>query len=134
MPKPRKPTSQLSELTLKRNTGRYADRANEPKPTNILGPPPKHLAPTQKKLWKELVKRIPDGVLYDCDTYIVELTVRLIEKMRTGTLMTSEVSQYRGCLASLGLTPADRSRVSVSEPQTDDEPFSEPSAADDGEI
>ena len=35
--------------------------------------------------------------------------------MRNGTMMTSEFSQYRGCLASLGLTPADRSRVSVPE-------------------
>ena len=119
MPKPRKPTSQIAAETLARNRGRYAGRElNEPKPTNSLGNVPSHLTENQKKLWKKLVATIPDGVLFAIDAVIVELTVRLTEKMHLGALKASEIGQLRGCLASLGATPADRSRVSVVPPET----------------
>ncbi len=122
MPKQRKPTSQIATETLARNRGRYAGRElTEPKPTTTLGNPPRHLSPAQKKIWKHLVSTIPDGVLFAIDAIAIELTVRLVERMQDGTLKSNEIGQLRGCLASLGATPADRSRVSVVPPETSSE-------------
>ena len=120
MPRPRKPTSQIAAETLARNRGRYAARElNEPKPTTGLGNVPSHLSENQRKIWKKLVATIPDGILFAIDAVVIELTVRLTEKMHLGVLKSNEIGQLRGCLASLGATPADRSRVSVVPPETD---------------
>lgn len=113
MPTARKHVNNLSEINRKRNSGRYKSRESEPKPVALLGSAPEHLDKVQKGIWRELVGRVAPGVLFACDAYVVELTVRLTEKMRAGQLTSSETGQYRGCLASLGITPADRSRVSV---------------------
>ena len=122
MPKQREPTSQIASDTLARNRGRYADRElNEPKSTTSLGNVPSHLSDAQKKIWKKLVSTISDGVLFAIDAIAIELTVRLIERMQNGTLKSNEIGQLRGCLASLGATPADRSRVSVVPPETSSE-------------
>ncbi len=112
MGRPRKPTKLLViSGSAKKHPDRMAARAGEPKPIKELGPPPRGLDEAERKIWKELVARIPKGVAKDCDTYIVELTVRLTAKMRRNELNASGVSQLRGCLQSLGMTPADRSRV-----------------------
>lgn len=107
----RKHPSQVGEKSLKKNASRYKARLNEPKPVALLGSAPKHLDAEQKRIWEEIVERVPEGILFACDAYVVELTVRLTQKMRDGKLSASETGQYRGCLASLGITPADRSRV-----------------------
>ena len=113
MPKPRKHVSQLGEVNRKRNSGRYKSRADEPKPASFNEKAPDYFTEDQQTIWADLVARVPTGVLKRCDVFILELTVILTEKMRAGGLKASEVGQYRGCLASLGITPADRSRVQV---------------------
>ena len=117
MPNPRKSTDHLSKSTLKQNPGRYAGRSQEPVLTSPLGASPAHLSAEQKKIWADLVKRVAKGVLFSCDINIVELTTRLTEKMRSGEMTATEISQYRGCLASLGVTPADRTRVKAPKEQ-----------------
>lgn len=116
MPTPRKHVSHLGENTRKRNVGRYKDRELEAKPTIPLGPAPKHLTPAEKAIWAELVRVIPAGILFACDIFIVELCVMLSVKMRERRLSSTEVAQYRACLASLGASPADRSRVKAPPP------------------
>lgn len=113
MPKARKHVTQLSETTRKRNTGRYKARQNEPKTSDFDEKAPDYFSEQQKGIWEDLVGRVPVGVLKACDTYVIELTVVLTAKLRTEGLKASELGQYRGCLASLGITPADRSRVYV---------------------
>ena len=119
MPAPRKPTSQLAESTLRANVGRYASRAKEPIPTKPLGNPPSHLTKDQKKVWRELAITAPPDVLTICDRWAVEVAVVLMTKIRTGTFHTADIAQLRQSLASLGMTPADRSRVSTNQPNTD---------------
>jgi hypothetical protein len=124
MPKPRKPTSQLGEQTLAKNKGRYAARAREPRPAAKLGAPPKDLTPAQKKLWREIVAQVPPGVLTSADRIIVEITVRQLEKLRTGLASPVDIGHLRQSLASLGMTPADRSRVSTApEAPPQDDPY-----------
>lgn len=122
MSAPRKPTSQLAETTRKKNVGRYGHRASEPKPVAKLGPPPKDFTPAQKKLWKEVVGQVPPGVLTGSDRIIIEIATRLLEKLRSGRATPVEIGHLRQTLATLGMTPADRSRVSTTPPDspTDD--------------
>lgn len=80
-------------------------------PRGDLGSPPLYFNVIQAELWKDLVAVVPDGVLTAGDTYIVELTVLLIEKLRTGEIKPVEIGHLRASLASMGLTPADRTRV-----------------------
>jgi hypothetical protein len=93
---------------------RKADRVNEPRPTAPLGPPPKHFTKEEKKIWKELVRIAPAGVLTICDRWTVERCVQLVAKMRAGTMMCAEGSQLITCMSKLGMTPADRSKVSAT--------------------
>ena len=114
MPRPRTPTSILEARGAYVNhPERRADRVNEPQPSGPLGPPPTHLTKEQKKIWKELVKIAPPGVLTNCDRWTVERCVQLVAKMRVGNLMALEGSQLITCLSKLGMTPTDRSKVSV---------------------
>ena len=111
MARPRKHVSTIGEKSLKKNAARYQNRLNAPTSGIPLGPAPEHLSVNQKALWNELVSRVPTTVLEASDAFVIELTVRLTEKMRAGELKSSQIGQYRGCLASLGASPADRSRV-----------------------
>ena len=95
------------------NPGRRVARANEPKPTGQLGRPPKHLASDEKKIWRELARIVPPGVLTNSDRWFVEMTVRLMPCLRQRTVTASQIGQLLQCLGRMGLTPADRSRVSV---------------------
>jgi hypothetical protein len=113
MPRPRKPTS-LHLVTGTFNSTRHADR-HEPQVTAPLGDAPSDWPPQAKAIWQEVVNAIPDGVAGRPDRIIVELTARLLIETRSKGKFTAAVAaQLRCCLASLGLTPADRSRVSAS--------------------
>lgn len=114
MPKPRKPTH-LLELcgAFKHDPARGEARANEPVPTGALGEPPSCLNKSQCAIWFELAAQVPPGVLTNADRFTVELTVRLIAKMRRGTAMASDTALLQNCLGRMGLTPSDRSKVSV---------------------
>jgi len=57
-------------------------RKNEPKPNGTLGSPPKYLSPEQKKIWKEIAKRLAPGVTAASDRDAFEMMVRLTQQMR----------------------------------------------------
>lgn len=121
MPRPRTPTALLEASgQLAHDPKRHAHRANEPQPTEPLGKAPNHLCASQKRIWKELAAIAPAGVLTNADRWIVETTVILMTKIRSGSFTSTDIGQLRTCLASLGLTPADRSRVSVEPTKTQD--------------
>lgn len=92
-------------------------RDSEPKAVKPLGGPPKYLSDDEKKIWKEISKRLAPGVASASDRDAFELMTRLTRKMRSGEEMKSA---DRALLLSLwskfAMTPADRSRVSVEKP------------------
>jgi phage terminase small subunit len=121
----RKPTALLA-LTgaLEAKPGRYGNRASEPTPDPLPKTAPKHLTPELKLLWKELLKEAPPGVLTASDKLLLEITCRLIQKMRMGTISTGETAQLLNALGRMGMTPVDRARVSArltEKPKEDDE-------------
>jgi hypothetical protein len=115
--RPRTSTASLeSRGAFVHNPGRRVARANEPRPTGALGRPPKHLLDEEKRIWRELARIAPPGVLTNSDRWLAEIAVRLMTRTRQGTARTMEFSQLVQCLAKMGLTPADRSRVSAVPP------------------
>lgn len=112
MSRPRTPTKIL-ELrgSFLKNPDRR--RAGEPKPTAEIGGPPKWMDAVQRRIWRDLVQRTPPGVLTNADVIVVELAVGLIDKSRRSGLSSAERKDLISCLARMGLTPADRSRVNV---------------------
>lgn len=122
MPNPRTPTALLAiNGGLSKNPSRYADRVNEPQSNGDVGDAPKELSKAKKALWAEIIDLVPDGVLAKSDRLIVELIVELMHDLRTGNSNVASINTLRMSLASLGMTPADRSRVSAPPPQTVDE-------------
>lgn len=93
---------------------RKKGRELEPEPTAAIGNAPKHFTPEQKKIWKEFVKIAPPGVLFNSDRWLLESLVILKSREREGTITDTARSQMIACLAKLGMTPADRSKVSAS--------------------
>lgn len=114
MARPRKPTAVL-ELTgaFKKNPQRKKARSTEPVPTGEVGPPPPHFDAPLTAIWYEVIAIIPAGVLTGADRILVELTCSLIHSLRTYTCEKGDKSLLKNCLASLGMTPAERSKISV---------------------
>lgn len=75
--------------------------------------PPKNLTATEQAAWVELVSNAPTRVLANADYAVVELTAKLIVRMRADTLNGSEMGHLIKCLSQLGCTPADRSKVTA---------------------
>jgi phage terminase small subunit len=118
MPARRKSTGELERSgAFAHDPQRRAARANEPKPKGALGAAPKHMSAAQKKLWKELANQVTPGWLTRAERWSVELAVTLMAKMRSCTIMPAEVTTLASLMSKLGLTPSDRSRVSVPKQQ-----------------
>jgi hypothetical protein len=114
MARPRKPTAVL-ELTgaFRKDPQRKKARASEPVPTGVIGIPPVHFDAIHAAVWYEVISMIPAGVLTGADRIMVELTCSLICGLRNGTSERGDKALLKGCLASMGMTPAERSKISV---------------------
>jgi hypothetical protein len=114
MGRPRKPTAIL-ELTgaFKRNPQRKRARAGEPIATGETGCPPVHFDEPLSAIWYEIIGVVPAGVLTAADRILLELTCTLIQGLRTQTSERGDKALLKSCLASLGMSPAERSRISV---------------------
>ena len=130
----RKPTAVLKlSGSQSKHPDRLKAREREPKPDPTLGNVPRGLTDKQKKLWAEIVDQIPPCVATKSDRMVVETVVRMVEKMRDGTASSSNYSTLMRGLSQLGMTPADRSKIIVSQPAEDTaaDPFAEFSGAED---
>ncbi len=115
MPKPRTPTNILRlSGALARNPGRHADRLNEPKPTSPIGMAPEWMTETERASWDWLVARCHPGTLSNADEGIVELTATLRASVIDRSATAREKALLRLCFNELGMTPASRSKVSVT--------------------
>ena len=93
-------------------------RPNEPKTSRPLGPPPKWLSPEEKVVWRDAAKQVLPGVAFNSDRNTFELLVRLITKMRAGQMdRSSDMCQMVSLSARFGMTPSDRTKVSVEVPK-----------------
>jgi len=132
MARPRKPSNVL-ELNgaFKRNPDRGRARADEPAPTDAIGDPPDWLSPEVNACWREIVALAHPGTLSQADRLIIEHGAQLLATLRGEqwqvhpTLMV----RWESFLGKLGLTPADRSKVSVAKPKPDADPLDEFAAA-----
>lgn len=113
MPAHRKPTAKLKRNgAFRKNPKRETARRAEPRPNGPIGAPPVSLSEVQVACWNEIIENSPDGVLTKADRHIVELGARTLAMVRgRGKLTAFQLQQMRAILASLGMTPSDRSRV-----------------------
>jgi hypothetical protein len=139
MARPRKPSAIL-ELNGAFQHDPQRRRPNEPIDVRPIGYAPKRLPPEALPFWKELIEMLPGPILTFRDRWAVELAARLMCKAVTRPSMaeilalaeeaeldagdlkqlvkqqeisSAELSTLRSLLASLGMTPADRSKLSV---------------------
>jgi hypothetical protein len=100
---------------------RLEDRQDEPVPTGPLGDPPDYFNDKQIEIWHELASQVPPGVLTVADRILVEITCKLIARMRDpeDQLKAAETNQIISCLARMGLTPADRSKIAAKPPDSE---------------
>ena len=106
---------ELAELkgAVRKHPGRY--RAVVPPCDVEIGGPPEHMAASAAAAWRELESYSLRGVLKGSDRLMLEIAANLVAEFRAdpGGMMSSRVNILVGCLARLGLSPADRQRLGV---------------------
>src|SRR5215213_309068 len=105
-------------------------RPSEPAPTDGVGDPPAYLTALEKECWLELVRISLPGVLTVSDRPLVEVASRLWGEMRNPDpraefIGHARLGRFMVCLASMGMTPADRSKVTAAGPEPVDSPWDE---------
>jgi len=122
MPALRKPTTILeANGAFERNPART--RTNEPKASGI-GPAPAYLDEQEQGIWDEIVRNCAAGVFQSSDRVLLEGICRLIRTWRTDPYHfgTKSMTLLLSMLARCGMTPSDRSRVSVPPSDPKDKP------------
>jgi hypothetical protein len=112
MARPRKPTK-LLELSGAFDKNPNRARPDEPQDGRPLGDPPSRLPADVVPYWRELEQMVVGGVLTFRDRWAVELAARLMFKAVSGEIGSAELSMLRSLLGSIGMTPADRSKLSI---------------------
>jgi phage terminase small subunit len=119
VPRPRKPTAVLEASgAFIKNPQRK--RPLEPKPTGELGDPPSHLEREEVLTWHEMAADIPPGVATNADRRMFEVLVCLMVGFRHRRLSGTELGQLTSLSGRFGMTPADRSKVKVSNDNAQD--------------
>ncbi|MCU1248691.1 MAG: terminase small subunit [Edaphobacter sp.] len=118
----------LQELELsgatKKNPSRYVTRRNAPS-TGDLGKPHRSLNKEETRIWHEIAKSSPAGILQARDRLSVELACRLLAKARSGMAKAAEFSILTSLLAKLGLNPVDGQRIDAPPPPREDDELDE---------
>ena len=94
-------------------------RPKEPKPSAPLNKrAPQHLKAHQQKTWRQLMKIVPPGVLMNADCLIVEIAACLLAEYRKDpdAMPTARITRLTTELGKLGLSPPDRAKLMVAEP------------------
>jgi hypothetical protein len=98
---------------------RKANYLNEPKPDGPLGAPPPSFKPDEYtgsrllSIWNEIVSQAPPGVLTSSDRLHVEMTCRLILRVRTGAAKSGDFNSIKEFLGKMAMNPADRPKIQV---------------------
>lgn len=116
MAPPRKPTNVLAlNGAFKRNPKRGAARSNEPLPEGTIGEVPARLNESEQACWRDIVAMCHEGSLCNADRLIVEHAARILSALRASSeyVDTKLMVRLECVLGKLGLSPADRSRISI---------------------
>lgn len=122
MARPKTPSNVLAlKGAYKKDPQRKPDPTTEAAPKGDVGSPPEYLESDVKAVWHEIVSLACPGVLGDSDRLTLELAATLMAEFRRGgrddngrPLFTdSRLSRLQAALGSLGMTPADRTKVKV---------------------
>ena len=84
--------------------------------------PPTHLTPEQADAWKEVVKRIPEGILTNSDTIHVEIIACLLAEYRLDPvgMNSARITRLTVEMGKLGLNPSDRSKLGITTEENND--------------
>jgi len=120
MPAQRIPTNIL-ELrgSFKKDPQRRKARANEPTGIPGLGDAPERLSEAERTAWAEISQTCAAGVLTQSDRLALELAACLLAELwdTKREFHNARRRLLHSMLASFGMTPSDRSRVSVAKPE-----------------
>jgi phage terminase small subunit len=96
-------------------------RKEPPKSEFVLGEAPSHLDVGAKAVWFELETYAAKGVLTGGDRMVMETLCVLFSQFRADPegFSAAKIGHVIGCLARLGLTPADRQKLDVGKPPDD---------------
>lgn len=125
MARPRTPTKVLDARgAFRKHPERKRDR--EPSVTTPLGAPPESLTKQESAAWHEIAVGAPTSVLTESDRLSVELAARLLVESRTDwvNFTAAKLARLQSLLATFGMTPSDRAKLSIGCHQPDDNPFS----------
>ena len=89
---------------------------NEPVPAAEIGDPPAHLDDFAVTAWHEIVENCCPGVFGNSDRIAVERAATLLAISRQPEKFEFTAAQenaLKGYLAAFGMTPADRTKISV---------------------
>lgn len=121
MARPRTP-SKVLELkgAFKRNPNRARESEPEVETQNVDTRAPRRLDKEQKKVWRELIKAIPAGVLSASDLIQVEIVTCLLAEFRlmNGKVPTERITRLTSEMGKLGLNPSARAGLKVEKPKT----------------
>ena len=88
-------------------------RPFEPDTDQPLGDPPSRLPAEVQAVWHEVAAELLPGVGKRSDRTMFEVLVRLITKMRAGTIRIMELNALVSLCGRFAMSPADRSKVAV---------------------
>ena len=115
MARPRTATNILERTgAFKQSPGRK--RPKEPKGKGAFPKSaPRHLTADERAMWKDIVKRVPDGLLTNSDVYVVELCAALLVEFRIkrGAMSPPHLTRLSSELKQLGLSPAARASLQI---------------------
>lgn len=115
MPTPRLPGTVLDARgSFRKNPNR---KRNDAVDDREIGSAPAHLDAQHAAAWAEIVDNSIPGTLGRSDRIAVEITARLLVKVRDGVATSGETALLANLQARFGGTPADRSRVSAPQPK-----------------
>lgn len=120
MARPRIPTEVLDARgSFIPHPEREKTREHEPTTDKPLGEPPARLDTETQTIWREVAEQLLPGVGKRSDRQMFEVLIRLIAKLRKGTIRMMELNALVSLCGRFAMTPADRSKVAVSaEPST----------------
>lgn len=127
MAKPRKPTNVLAlKGAFRANPSRAKERSNEPSPVGDIGPPPEYLSPAVAAAWTALVTHAHAGTLCASDREFMEYAAKIWAEIKASETVDPKLGiRFEACIAKLGMSPADRSRVSVIKPKEQQNSYTE---------
>ena len=90
-------------------------RKQPPSVKQPIGTAPAYMHPAARACWFELESLAPDKVLTGADRVALELLSNLLAEYRDDPkeFPATKITHLVGCLARLGMTPADRQKIGV---------------------